>query len=38
MTAEFIVTGNKHLLKIRTYKGIRIVNPSDFLKIIHSRK
>jgi uncharacterized protein len=36
--AEFAVSGNKHLLNISTYKGIRIVTPSDFFKIVHSRK
>jgi hypothetical protein len=31
--ASFIVTGNSHLLKLKSYKTCRIVTPSDFLKI-----
>jgi putative PIN family toxin of toxin-antitoxin system len=30
--ADFIVTGDTHLLKIRQYKNIRIVTPKEFLK------
>jgi len=29
---NYIVTGDKHLLKIHAYCGIEIVNPNDFLK------
>jgi len=32
--AEFIVTGDKDLLKLKVYKGIKILTPSEFLKII----
>lgn len=30
--AEFIVSQNKHLLKLKEFKGIKIVTPSVFLK------
>ncbi|MBU4190624.1 MAG: putative toxin-antitoxin system toxin component, PIN family [Candidatus Thermoplasmatota archaeon] len=30
--AKYIITGDKHLLKIRKYKNIRIVNPNSFLR------
>lgn len=33
--AEFIITGDKHLLNILNYEGITILSPSDFLKRIH---
>ncbi len=29
--ADYIVSGDKHLLNIKSYKGIRILNASDFL-------
>jgi uncharacterized protein len=31
--AEFIVTGDPHLLTIETFEGIRILNPSEFLNL-----
>jgi len=31
--AEFILSGDKHLLRLKTYKGIDIVNVATFLKI-----
>lgn len=31
---DFVVTGDKHILALREYKGITIVNLSDFLKLI----
>lgn len=30
--AEYIITGDKHLLKIKKYKKIKIVNPNTFLR------
>ena len=30
--AEFIVTGNNHLLKLGEYRGIKIVKPAEFIK------
>lgn len=32
--AGFIVTGDKDLLELKVYKGIKILTPSEFLKII----
>ena len=31
---DFIVSGDKHLLKLEEYQGISIVNPADFLDAI----
>ena len=30
--ADYIVTGDQHLLRLRRYKNIKIMNPSDFIK------
>lgn len=30
--AEFIVTGDKELLNLRSFRGIKILNPTDFLE------
>ena len=30
--AEFIISGDKHLLKMKKYKGIDIMNATTFLK------
>jgi len=32
---DLIVTGDKHILGLRDYKGIRIVNLSDFLTLLN---
>jgi uncharacterized protein len=32
--AQFIVTGDNHLLKLKSYQGIRILNPKEFLEIV----
>ena len=32
--AEYIISQDKHLLKIKEYEGIKILNPSDFIKIL----
>jgi uncharacterized protein len=34
-TAEFIVTGDKHLLNLTSYQNIEIINLSAFLAILH---
>lgn len=31
--ADYIVSGDKHLLKLKKFEGIPILQPSDFLKI-----
>lgn len=32
--AEFILSQDKHLLKLKEFKGIRIIPPTEFIKII----
>lgn len=32
--AKFIVSGDKHLLDLRGFKGIKIVKPADFLALL----
>ncbi len=32
--ADYIVSGDHHLLDLREYKGIKIVTPNDFLEIL----
>ena len=32
--ASFIISGDKHLLKLKEFQGIPIVSPREFLKII----
>ena len=32
--ARYVVTGDKDLLDIKTYRGIRIIPPAAFLKIL----
>jgi uncharacterized protein len=36
--SDYIVTGDKDLLRLRQYAGIRIVNVSDFLDIVRARE
>lgn len=36
--ADYIVTGDKHLLKIKEYKGIKILNPRKFLEELRKRR
>ncbi len=31
--ADYVVSGDKHLLELKEYRGIKIVTPSDLLKI-----
>jgi putative PIN family toxin of toxin-antitoxin system len=31
--ADFIITGDRHLLELQTHQGINIVNPAVFLKL-----
>jgi putative PIN family toxin of toxin-antitoxin system len=37
-SAQYLVTGDRHLLKLGTYQGIQIVIPSEFLQILSSQK
>ena len=32
--AEYIVTQDNHLLRVREFRGIKIVNPKDFIDIL----
>ena len=32
--ADYLVTGDRHLLDLKTYRGIRIVTPAEFLEIL----
>ncbi|MBI4332524.1 MAG: putative toxin-antitoxin system toxin component, PIN family [Chloroflexi bacterium] len=38
--ADYIVSGDSHLKKLKAYRGIRVVSPSEFLGIIqqHGRR
>lgn len=33
--AKYIVTGNPHLKKIKEYRGIKIIDPQEFLSKLH---
>jgi len=33
-SADFIISGDNHLLKIKNYNNIKILNSSDFLKVL----
>ncbi len=32
--ADFIITGDHHLLELREYRGVKILSPSEFLKMM----
>jgi putative PIN family toxin of toxin-antitoxin system len=32
--SEYLVSGDKHLLKVEHYQGVKIVTPEDFIKIV----
>ena len=32
--AEFVITGDNHLLKLKNFKGIKILTPKEFLDLI----
>jgi|SRR3989338_7117016 len=32
--ADYIISGDNHLLKLKTYENMRIINPATFLQII----
>jgi len=36
--ADFIVSGDKHLLSIRIYKGIKIISAREFLEFVQKEK
>ena len=34
---DYIITGDKHLLELKAYRGIEIVKPADFLETFSAR-
>jgi uncharacterized protein len=32
--SEYLVSGDKHLLKVGQYQGVKIVTPADFIEVI----
>jgi len=36
--ASFIISGNKHLLKLRNFQGISILSPKEFIKKIKGER
>jgi putative PIN family toxin of toxin-antitoxin system len=36
--ANFIVTGDNHLLQLKQYSGIQLINPEHFLKVLLERR
>lgn len=36
--ADFLVTGDHHLLQLHTYQGISIVSPAEFLAILERKE
>lgn len=34
---DFIITGDKHLLGLKAYRGIKVMKPADFLEIFSVR-
>jgi uncharacterized protein len=36
-SSEYLVSGDKHLLKLGQYRGIKIVTPADFVEIAAQR-
>ena len=36
--ANFIITGDHHLLDLNIYQGIRIMSPTEFLKVLESQE
>jgi putative PIN family toxin of toxin-antitoxin system len=36
--ADYIVSGDKHLLKLKEYEGIKIINAADFLSFFNKIK
>ncbi len=36
--AEFVVSGDKHLLKLVEWKGIQVVSPTQFIERITGRR
>ncbi len=37
-SAEYVVTGDKDLLELRAYKGVRIITPAQFLRALRAQE
>lgn len=37
-SAEFIISGDRHLTDLESYEGVQIMNPASFLKIFPNEK
>jgi len=35
--SEYLVSGDKHLLKVGQYRGVKIVTPADFIEVMTER-
>jgi putative PIN family toxin of toxin-antitoxin system len=35
--AEYLISGDRHLINLRTFRGIRITDPAHFLKIVDGK-
>ena len=35
--ADYLVTGDDHLLALKEFEGIKIVTPNEFLKVLHAQ-
>jgi len=36
--AAYIVSGDKHLLALKAYKGVRIITPAQFLRVLRAQE
>jgi putative PIN family toxin of toxin-antitoxin system len=36
--AEYLISGDRHLINLRTFRGIRITDPAHFLKIVEKKE
>lgn len=36
--AEYVVTGDKDLLTLKAYKGVRLITPAQFLRVLRAQK
>ncbi|MBI2041293.1 MAG: putative toxin-antitoxin system toxin component, PIN family [DPANN group archaeon] len=36
--AQFIVSGDKHLLNIKEFRGVKIITPAEFVKVLSGMK
>lgn len=34
--ADYVISGDKHLLNLKTYKNIKIIEPSEFVKLLNN--